>query len=95
MAIDNNYKVEITDSGKEQMNELMEKVWAWMGPENTVGDFMTTFMEEVVEEWLGEDVCSTTMAELDDHEVRRKVLKRICESPMMDVFKKVKKPEDL
>lgn len=91
-----NYKAEITDYGKKKMDELVDKTYEWMDGENTVGDFLTAFIDELVEEWLGEDILSMPIAKLEnDKDAQMMILKRICESPLVDVFKKVKNPEKL
>ena len=91
-----NYKAEITDYGKKKMDELVDKTYEWMDGENTVGDFVTTFVEQAVEEWLGEDILSMSIAKVEnDKDAQQMLLNRICESPLVDVFKKVERPEEL
>ena len=90
------YKAEITDYGKKKMDELVDKTYEWMDGENTVGDFLTAFIDELVEEWLGEDILSMSIAKVEnDENAKRMILNRICESPLLDVFKKVENPEEL
>ena len=92
----NNIKAELTDYGKKKMDELIGKTYEWMGDENTVGDFLTAFIDELVEEWLGEDILSMSIAKLEnDENAKIMILNRICESPLVDVFKKVANPEEL
>lgn len=91
-----NYKTEITDYGKKKMDELVGKTYEWMDGENTVGDFLTAFIDELVEEWLGEDILSMSIAKLEnDKDAQMMILNRVCESPLVDVFKKVENPEEL
>ena len=91
-----NYKAELTEYGKKKMDELIDKTYEWMDGENTVGDFVTAFIDELVEEWLGEDILSMSIAQVEnDENAKIMILKRICESPLVDVFKKVKNPEEL
>lgn len=91
-----NYKAEITDYGKKKMDELVYKTYEWMDGENTVGDYLTTLIDELVEEWLGEDILSMSIAKVEnDKDAQRMLLKRICESPLIDVLKKVENPEEL
>ena len=91
-----NYKTEITDYGKKKMDELVGKTYEWMDGENTVGDFLTAFIDELVEEWLGEDILSMSIAKLEnDKDAKIMFLNRVCESPLVDVFKKVENPEEL
>jgi hypothetical protein len=94
--MNNNIKTEITEYGKKSLDEITEKTFAWMDGENTVGDFFTTLFDELVEEWLGEDILSMSIAKLkNDKDSQIMFLKRICESPLVDVFKKVENPEEL
>lgn len=89
-------KVEITEYGKKKIEELSDDAWDWMDGENTFGDFFTTLFDELVEEWLGEDILSMSIAKIEaDKDAQQMVLKRICESPLVDVFKKVENPEEL
>ena len=91
-----NYKTEITDYGEKKMDELIAKTYEWMDGENTVGDFLTAFIDELVEEWLGEDILSMSIAKLEnDKDAKIMFLNRVCESPLVDVFKKVENPEEL
>lgn len=91
-----NYKAEITDYGKKKMDELVDKTYEWMDGENTVGDFLTAFIDELVEEWLGEDILSMSIAKLEnDKDTQMMILNRVCKSPLVDVFKKVENPEEL
>ena len=91
-----NYKVEITDYGKKKMDELIDKTYEWMDGENTVGDYLTAFIEALAVEWLGEDILSMSIAKVEnDKDAQMMILNRICESPLVDVFKKVKNPEEL
>ena len=91
-----NIKTEITEYGMKRLDEIAEKTFAWMDSENTVGDFVTALVEQAVEEWLGEDICSMTIAMVDnDKNAQTKMLERICESPLIDTFVKATKPEEL
>lgn len=91
-----NYKTEITEYGEKKLDEIVDKTYKWMDGQNTVGDFITAIIDEVVEEWLGEDICSMTIAKAEnDEKSMMKILKRIAESPMVDVFMKMKNPEEL
>lgn len=91
-----NIKTEITNYGEKRLDEIAEKTFAWMDGENTVGDFVTAFVEQAVEEWLGEDICSMTIAMVDnDKNAQTKIFERICECPFIDVFVKANKPEQL
>lgn len=90
------YKAEITNYGKKKMDELVDKTYAWMDGENTLGDFLTAFIDELVEEWLGEDILSMSIAKVEnDEDAKMMILNRICESPLVDVFKKVERPEEM
>ena len=90
------YKAKISDYGKKKIDELVDKTYEWMDGENTVGDFLTAFVDELVEEWLGEDILSMSIAKVEnDKNAKIMILKRICESPLVDVFKKVENPEEL
>lgn len=90
------YKAEITNYGKKKMDELVDKTYGWMDGENTVGDFLTAFIDELVEEWLGEDILSMSIAKVEnDENAKTMILNRICESPLVDVFKKVERPEEI
>ena len=91
-----NYKAEITDYGKKKMDELVDKAYEWMDGENTLGDFLTAFIDGLVEEWLGEDILSMSIAKIEnDENAKNMILNRICESPLVDVFKKVERPEEM
>lgn len=90
------YKAEITKYGKKKLDELVDKTYAWMDGENTLGDFLTAFVDELVEEWLGEDILSMSIAKVEnDEDTKTMILNRICESPLVDVFKKVERPEEM
>lgn len=90
------YKAEITKYGKKKLDELVDKTYAWMDGENTLGDFLTAFVDELVEEWLGEDILSMSIAKVEnDEDAKTMILNRICESPLVDVFKKVERPEEM
>lgn len=90
------YKAEITNYGKKKMDELVDKTYGWMDGENTVGDFLTAFIDELVEEWLGEDILSMSIAKVEnDENAKAMLLNRVCESPLVDVFKKVEKPGEM
>ena len=94
--MNNDIKVEITEYGKKKMSELVDKTYEWMDSENTVGDFLTAFIDELFEEWLGEDILSMSIAKLEnDKNANIMILKRICESPLTELFKKVENPEEL
>ena len=94
--MNNSIKTEITEYGKKRLDEIAEKTFAWMDGENTVGDFVTALVEQAVEEWLGEDICSMTIAMVDnDKNAQTKMLERICKSPLIDMFVKATKPEEL
>ena len=89
-------KTEVTEYGKNRLDEIAEKTFAWMDGENTVGDYCTAIVEQAVEEWLGEDICSMSIAMLDnDKNAQAKLFERICESPLIDVFTKATRPEEL
>lgn len=91
-----NIKTEITEYGEKRFDEIAEKTFAWMDGENTVGDYCTAILEQAVEEWLGEDICSMTIAMIDnDKNAQAKLLERMCESPFMNTFVKATKPEEL
>lgn len=94
--MNNNIKVEITEYGKKKIEELSDDAWDWMVGENTFGDYLTVYIYDLVEEWLGEDIISMSISKIKaDKDARLMILNRICDSPLVDVFKKVKNPEEL
>lgn len=94
--MNNNIKVEITEYGKKKIEELSDDAWDWMDGENTFGDYLTVYIYDLVEEWLGEDIISIPIAKIEaDKDTRLMILKRLCESPLTELFKKVENPEEL
>ncbi len=94
--MNNSINVEITEYGKKKIEELSDNAWDWMSSENTFGDYLTVYIYDLVEEWLGEDILSMSIAKIEaDKDTRLMILKRLCESPMMELFKKVENPEEL
>lgn len=52
------------------LNEKLNEAYSWMGPENTVGDFLTVFVENLLDEVVGDELLSVSIKELDEKEVR-------------------------
>ena len=52
------------------IDEKLNEAYSWMGPENTVGDFLTVFVENVLGEVIGDELLSVSIKELDEKEVR-------------------------
>lgn len=85
----------LTEYGSKRIDEILESTSTWMGPESTIGDFFTAFFDEVVEEVLGEEICSMTILDLEKEENRKKALDRLFESSMFSIFVQAYKAEQL
>ena len=52
------------------IDEKLNEAYSWMGPENTVGDFLTVFVENLLGEVIGDELLSVSIKELYENEVR-------------------------
>lgn len=52
------------------LDEKLNEAYSWMGPENTVGDFLTVFVENLLDEVIGDELLSVSIKAMDEKEVR-------------------------
>lgn len=90
MSNEKNYsEVDLTENW---FRERIEEAVSWLGPENTIGDFVTVFVENLCDECLGEEVMSTTLSDLDDPVKSQSLLERVMTEDRIGFFKAMTDP---
>lgn len=73
----------------ELMNYIEEtgkKTLEWMSPDNTVGDFIITLCENIVDELVGEEALSMTICDVDKEDGPKRLIDAIKKNDKFGIF---------
>lgn len=75
-----------TVNKEEFLIEKLNESLSWMGPQNTVGDFLTVFLENLLDDIVGEDLLAISFEDMESKEIRNNFVTKLKENDVLGIW---------